>query len=223
MYHKVFKSLHKIIFLHSNDIIFASEIQVLSDQFSQFTPSNVIGISPMLSPYYREVLTENTYLSTHTDSPLGGPGQYQGYNVGVVLYSLKAMRESKEYEDYISQATAGDILDKYNLSVTTGAQDWLTALGFTSPRLIYPLPCQFNTQTTLQYFRPPWKTSFHQYHVCDNISNINIFHLDGCGPTPDDCNQGPSQRQEYQQLVFSFEEVMSTDLFWTILGMMRRF
>ena len=141
--------------------------------------------------------------------------------MGVVLYNLQAMRDSKEYEEYIDPATAGDVLDKYNMTYTTAAQDWLTAVGFSSPNLFYPLPCQFNTQTTLQFFRPPWKSTFHQYHVCDKISNIKIFHVNGWGPTPSDCSQEPwgiAPLHEYQQFVFSFVEVMNSEVFWAILG-----
>ena len=87
LYHMVFTSLKKIIFLDSEHLSFTSDIKLLDDQFTQFTPSQVIGLAPELSPYYKEVLTANSYLATHPGSPLGGPGKFQGYNVGVVLYT----------------------------------------------------------------------------------------------------------------------------------------
>ena len=42
---------------------------------------------------------------------------------------------------------------KYQLAATLAAQDWLTCLAWEQPELVYRLPCQFNRQTSLQYWR----------------------------------------------------------------------
>ena len=71
--------------------------------------------------------------------------------------------------------------------MTLAHQDWFTNLQWSQPSLFYILPCQFNTQTSVQYFRPPWEAEFESYHHCDNRSNILIIHRNGCGPHPAAC------------------------------------
>ena len=84
IYHKIFSSLDKIIFLDSKDLEFRIDVAELEDEFNKMNEREVIGIAADNSPHYRQSL--QTYISKHPHTDLGLPGQHQGYNSGVVLY-----------------------------------------------------------------------------------------------------------------------------------------
>ena len=80
-----------------------------------------------------------------------------------------------------------DLTKSYKYESTLAHQDWFTNLQWSQPSLFYILPCQFNTQTSVQYFRPPWEEKFSSFHHCDERSHILIIHRNGCGPNPAAC------------------------------------
>ena len=53
----------------------------------------------------------------------------------------------------------------------------LTSLsGWDHPEMFYILPCQFNSQTSVQYLKPPWEETFEEYHHCVDRTKIIIHH-----------------------------------------------
>ena len=90
LYHKKFSNLQKMIVLDI-DLIFQSSIQNLWTQLEMM--DRCIGVGPDLSPHYWHRL--RTFRTDHPDTLLGSPGQYQGYNTGVVLFNLHCMRNSQ--------------------------------------------------------------------------------------------------------------------------------
>ena len=54
----------------------------------------------------------------------------QGFNTGVVLFDLERMRESEEYNKYISETEVGRVMRKYGYHISLGDQDWFTNIGF---------------------------------------------------------------------------------------------
>ena len=195
-----------------------SDVQLLADQFEKFAPSQVIGLAPYLAPFYKDLLEKSLYFHNHPSSRLGEPGPTQGYNAGVVLFNLHAMRNSKEYEKELSPDNVRYLLAEYNIPKTLGAEGWYSMLGFRGSSFIFPLGCQFNAQTDLFLLQPRWLETFHLYHFCDNISNIKIVHNTGCGPTPMDCDHDFIHSKYYQRFIFSFVEIMDIDLFWIVIS-----
>ena len=48
--------------------------------------------------------------------------------------------------------------------------------GWDHPEMFYILPCQFNSQTSVQYLKPPWEETFEEYHHCVDRTKIIIHH-----------------------------------------------
>ena len=176
MYHGAFLKLDKLIYLDCSDIEFFDDVRLLVDQFSKMNQA-LIGVGLDKSPHYRDFL--GVFLKQNPGSALGLPGEKQGFNTGVVLFDLKRMRASRLYNKMISPQRVKEIQEKYKYKFTLGDQDWFTNLGWLHPELFYILPCKFNSQTSVQYLRPPWEETFQQYHHCDDHSNIVIFHRNG--------------------------------------------
>ena len=124
---------------------------MLYQQFAQFGPEQLVGVGYDLSPHYR--LNLEQYRRWHPASTLGDPGPTQGFNTGVVLYNLARMRESPEYNRLLSSEEVRRVMNKYGYTVSLGDQDWFTNIGFEAPHLFYRLPCQFNAQMSVQYWR----------------------------------------------------------------------
>ena len=176
MYHGAFLKLDQLIYLDCSDIEFFDDVRLLSDEFSKMNQA-IIGVGLDKSPHYRDFL--GGFLQQNPGSPLGLPGDKQGFNTGVVLFDLKGMRASRLYNQMISPEKVKEVQEKYKYKFTLGDQDWFTNLGWLHPELFYLLPCKFNSQTSVQYLRPPWEETFEQYHHCDDHSKIVIFHRNG--------------------------------------------
>ena len=98
------------------------------------------------------------------------------------------MRESILYNAYIAQDKVRSLMNKYSYKMSLAEQDWFTNLGISEPELFYNLPCQFNRQTSLALLTSDNMPEFFKTHHCDKPRNINIFHRNGCGPTPGSCH-----------------------------------
>ena len=133
------------------DLDIQSNIKLLYDQFAEFGPDNLIGVAHDLSPHYR--LNLEQFRRWHPDSSLGDPGWSQGFNTGVVLYHLARMRESLEYNTLLTGSEVSRVMYKYGYAVSLGDQDWFTNIGYEARELFYRLPCQFNAQVSVQYWR----------------------------------------------------------------------
>ena len=215
LYHLAFKNIPKMIFLDASDLLFLSDIKLLWEQFHKFSGENVIGLGPDLSPNYQDNL--KIYKTNHTQTKFGQPGKFQGFNMGVVLYDLDEMRRSKKYNSYLELSRTKEMIKKYVFHFTLAFQDWFTELGWESPELFYNLPCVFNVQVSMQFFRDPWKTVFHQYHHCEKPTNIRIYHHNGCGPSPEDCGNMPVSFKDFWPYVHFLVQVLDIDYFWKIL------
>ena len=80
---------------------------------------------------------------------------YKPFNLRpvVVLYNLARMRESEEYNRLLSAEEVKRVMRKYGYTISLGDQDWFTNIGYEAPHLFYRLPCQFNAQVSVQYWR----------------------------------------------------------------------
>ena len=215
LYHLAFKHIKRIIFLDASDLLFISDIKILHEQFGKFLGENIIGLGPDLSPNYHTNL--KVYRNKNPETNLGKPGKFQGFNMGVVLYDLEGMRKSRKYNKYLEVSRTKSMIEKYAFHLTLAFQDWFTEIGWESPELFYNLPCTFNVQVSMQFFKDPWKTVFHDYHYCDKPSNIKIFHKNGCGPSPEECNNPPALFSEFWPHVHFLVQVLDIESLWKIL------
>ena len=133
------------------DLDIQSNIKLLYQQFAEFGPDNLIGVAHDLSPHYR--LNLEQFRRWHPDSTLGDPGWSQGFNTGVVLYNLARMRESEDYNKLLTAEEVRRVINKYGYTVSLGDQDWFTNIGYEANQMFYRLPCQFNAQVSVQYWR----------------------------------------------------------------------
>ena len=46
------------------------------------------------------------------------------------MFDLERMRESEEYNKYISETEVGRVMRKYGYHISLGDQDWFTNIGF---------------------------------------------------------------------------------------------
>ena len=189
IYHLGFSALDKLLVIDGTDLEFHDDIKLLYDQFKHVTNGKLIGLGLDLSPNYYNQL--NNYRTINPTDPAGMPGETQGFNTGVVLYNLEAMRRSALYNRYISPAMVDMMIRKFQYDFTLAEQDWFTSLSFLHPDLFYVLPCKFNRQTSIQYLQPPWEQIFESFHECDPKLDVMVYHSNGCGPQPQACGVIP--------------------------------
>ena len=168
-----------------------------------------------LSPHYLTHL--NHFMETNPETYLGSPGRYQGLNTGVVLFNLERMRSSGEYNNLLTEESVDSLFRMFQMKMTVGDQDWFTLLSFHHPHLVTILPCQFNTQLSLQYWASH-RIIFSSYHHCP--TQAKVFHCNGCGPRPHNCgsDEGQYQVSEYGEHINLFIQVIQTQDFWAFLG-----
>ena len=218
LYYKAFSSLNKLIFIDITDLEFFSNIRELYQEFYKMSPDQVMGVGLELTPHYRKFLGKQ-YLDLHPDTDLGLPGPKQGLNTGVVLFRLDKMRSSDLFTDNVEAEAADQLIKRFMFNMTVGDQDWFTDLCWQHPSLFYILPCQFNTQTSLQYLRPPWEHQFDSYHHCDEKKNIKIVHRNGCGPKPQACGYNPEPDSEYwaDKKNHYYDIHLNVEFFWEFM------
>ncbi|XP_023325663.1 xyloside xylosyltransferase 1 isoform X6 [Eurytemora carolleeae] len=195
---------------------FTVDIKELYDEFTKLESSPaILGIGLDLSPHYFGYL--KSYIESHPGTDIGKPGKNQGLNTGVVLYRLDKMRVNELYNSFLNKQKIDYLVKKFGYPFALAEQDFFTNLGFMFPDLFHILPCQFNTQTSLQYLSSPFENIFKSYHYCDRKENIKIFHLNGCGPTPAQCggnNKSSTVYDKDHDLHFYHIEVQ---VFWEIM------
>lgn len=121
----------------------------------RFDPENLFGLAPELTPVYRNVLHKyrtkhNTSFGDYRQSSRkyndSHPGGYPGYNSGVLLLNLAAIRTSQTYRDVLNRTFVDGVARKYSFKGHLGDQDFYTILGYEHPELFRTLSCRFNRQ-----------------------------------------------------------------------------
>ena len=132
------------------------------------------------------------YRQQNPDTQIGEPGQFQGFNTGVVLYNLQRMRENEIYNQYVDNVDGilDKLAEKYLFRSHLGDQCFFTLLGFEHPEWFKVLPCSFNYQLdTSLAVQLAYRSIFDQYHNCTDIetsNDIKIYHGNGGTDIPDD-------------------------------------
>ena len=215
LYHLAFLAMDRIIFLDSTDLLFMSDVKDLDDLYRDMDSDAVMMIGLDLSPHYRVNLED--YIKTNPDTRLGLPGRYQGLNTGVALYALDKMRASARYNENLTPDKVEELFTRYQMKMSVGDQDWLTLLSFQEESLFSILPCQYNAQTSLQYWHL-FRATFSSYHQCGGPSTAKIVHFNGCGPEPQSCGSPPARIAEYREHINVVLQVIPMHNLWVFLG-----
>ena len=167
------KSLHRVIMLDV-DLKFTDDIKKLYRYFQLFNEENVMGIAREMQPVYRDFLSE--YRSENSETRVGEPGPdgLTGFNSGVMLLDLDAMRKSHLYNKLLNIKVIEQMIGEFHFRGHLGDQDLFTLMSFKYEQLFYILPCNWNRQLCTWFRDHGYADVFHQYHTCDG--DIKIWH-----------------------------------------------
>jgi len=153
------------------DIEVLCDLRKLWQHFQHFSPTQVMGVGLDQSPHYFSISSK--YREANPETNIGQAGDLtQGVNTGVALYSLAAMRASKEFKQQACAESQASLAEEFMLQGTVGDQDWVTLLAWHQPQLVYQLPCQFNVQTDQVYNTEKWADVWKDYRNCPNRTMI---------------------------------------------------
>lgn len=159
--------VHRVVKLDL-DILVRVSLTELHREFRHFLSGEVIGLAPDLQPVYYHLL--EPYRRANPGAVAGEAGQ-QGFNAGVALYDLDAMRRSRIYNEALEPTAIDALAVKYGFRGHLGDQDFYTLLGFEHPGLFHHLDCTWNRQlcSWWQTVRP---AVFEQFHACPGEPRI---------------------------------------------------
>jgi hypothetical protein len=158
------------------DLYLKKDIHLVFKEFDRFKPTALFGLAPELTPVYRHVLQAykvkhnstfgEYYHLKNISNIVPHPKGFQGYNSGVVLINLSAIRQSKEYSVIIKNETVQSLTSKYKFRGHLGDQDFYTLIGFEYPHLIQTLNCGFNRQLCVWWRDHGYRDVFDYYFKC---------------------------------------------------------
>lgn len=180
IFHRVF-DVPRILFIDL-DLEFEEDVAKLYAHFDCFESETLIGIGHDLQPQYR--VDFQSYIDAHpgTDVGLPRPGK-QGFNTGVMLMDLAAMRASRLYNELLTYEKLAPICAKYGFKGSLGHQDFFTLVGMEYPELFFVLDCTWNRQLDTGWSHTVNKTTFDAYHRCPG--KVRIYHANGGARLPE--------------------------------------
>lgn len=103
----------------------------------------------------------------------------QGFNTGVTLMNLEALRANSLYNSYVDNTSKlAELIAKYEFQGTLAHQDFFTLLGMEHEDLFYILDCSWNRQLdTSGLADEKFNKIFEDFHMCPEP--IKIFHANG--------------------------------------------
>ncbi|KAG2463442.1 XXLT1 xylosyltransferase, partial [Polypterus senegalus] len=116
------------------------------------------------------------YRRENPSSKVGDPppdGQ-PGFNSGVMLLDLEAMRHSELYNSLLEPKLLSHLADKYHFHGHLGDQDFFTMVGMEYPSLFHVLDCSWNRQLCTWWRDHGYADVFHLYFSCEKL--IKIYH-----------------------------------------------
>ncbi|TDH08649.1 hypothetical protein EPR50_G00099730 [Perca flavescens] len=183
MHHIMPESLTRIVQLDL-DLKYRTNIRDLFQEFDQFPPEAVIGIAREMQPVYRHTFwqyrKENPQTRVGDPPPDGRPG----FNSGVMLLDLGAMRDSALYNQLLEPSNVAKLADQYRFRGHLGDQDFFTMIGMEHPELFYSLACGWNRQLCTWWRDHGYGDVFQMYYRC--VGRVYIYHGNCNSPIPDD-------------------------------------
>ncbi|XP_076879540.1 xyloside xylosyltransferase 1 isoform X2 [Brachyhypopomus gauderio] len=182
--HRIMPAEMKRIVQLDLDLKFRSNIRDLFQEFRNFPPGAVIGIVREMQPVYR-----HTFWQYRRENPKSGVGDpppqgKPGFNSGVMLLNLHAMRLSPLYNQLLEPEQVGRLADRYHFRGHLGDQDFFTTVGMEHPGLFHLLPCGWNRQLCTWWREHGYGDVFQLYYRCDGP--VHIYHGNCNTPIPDD-------------------------------------
>ncbi|KAK9888921.1 hypothetical protein WA026_001141 [Henosepilachna vigintioctopunctata] len=185
--HRIAPKSQKHAILMDCDVFFKRDISLLFDEFQRFKDTALFGLAPELSPVYRHVL--KLYRSKHNNTTFGNyyhwnatsdpniphSRGFQGYNSGILLLKLDAIRSSEEFKFLLKKSAVQTLTERYNFKQGhLGDQDFYTLIGNEYPHLIQTLNCGFNKQLCTWWKENGYSNIFDNYARCDH--KIVVLH-----------------------------------------------
>ncbi|XP_014188681.1 xyloside xylosyltransferase 1 [Haplochromis burtoni] len=183
MHHIMPESLTRIVQLDL-DLKYRTNIRDLFQEFHRFPPGAVIGITREMQPVYRHTFWQYRKENPQTRVGEPPPDGLPGFNSGVMLLDLGAMRSSALYNKLLEPSNVAKLADQYRFRGHLGDQDFFTMIGMEHPELFYSLACGWNRQLCTWWRDHGYGDIFQLYYRCDGP--VYIYHGNCNTPIPDD-------------------------------------
>lgn len=183
LHHIMPKDITRIIQLDL-DLKFKTNIRELFEEFDNFLQYSVIGIAQEMQPVYRHTFWQYRHENPNTKVGSPPPDGLPGFNSGVMLLNLEAMRQSKLYNQLLEPSAIRQLAEKYHFKGHLGDQDFFSMIGMEHPELFYVLDCGWNKQLCTWWKDHGYADIFDQYYKCE--SQIKIYHGNCNTPIPED-------------------------------------
>uniref|UniRef100_A0A4W5RHG5 Xyloside xylosyltransferase 1 n=1 Tax=Hucho hucho TaxID=62062 RepID=A0A4W5RHG5_9TELE len=183
MHHIMPTDLQRIVQLDL-DLKYRSNIRELFLEFDHFPPGAVIGIAREMQPVYRHTFWQ--YRKENPQSRVGEPPPdgLPGFNSGVMLLDLGAMRTSALYNQLLEPRNVAQLADQYHFRGHLGDQDFFSMIGMEHPGLFHQLACGWNRQLCTWWREHGYGDVFQLYYRCEGP--VYIYHGNCNTPIPDD-------------------------------------
>lgn len=124
------------------------------------------------------------YRQEHPGTKVGDPPPdgLPGFNSGVLLLDLEAMRQSEQYNRLLEPAMVQQLASKFHFKGHLGDQDFFTLVGMEHPELFYVLDCTWNRQLCTWWRDHGYSDIFERYFRCDG--HVRIYHGNCNTPIP---------------------------------------
>ncbi|NWW04092.1 XXLT1 xylosyltransferase, partial [Oreocharis arfaki] len=166
------------------DLKYKTNIRDLFDEFDNFPEGAVIGIAREMQPVYRHTFWQYRRENPQTKVGEPPPDGLPGFNSGVLLLNLEAMRQSKLYNQLLEPTMVQKLTEKYHFKGHLGDQDFFTMVGMEHPELFHVLDCTWNRQLCTWWRDHGYSDVFHQYFQCEG--EVRIYHGNCNTPIPED-------------------------------------
>lgn len=166
------------------DLKYKTNIRDLFQEFDHFPPEAVMGITREMQPVYRHTFWQ--YRKENSQTKVGDPPPdgLPGFNSGVMLLDLGAMRSSTLYNRLLQPNHVAQLAEQYRFRGHLGDQDFFTMIGMEHPELFYPLACGWNRQLCTWWRDHGYGEVFQLYYRCDGP--VYIYHGNCNTPIPND-------------------------------------
>ncbi|XP_039197464.1 xyloside xylosyltransferase 1 [Crotalus tigris] len=164
------------------DVEYRANIRELFQEFDNFPEGAVIGIAQEMQPVYRHIFWQ--YRQENPGTKVGDPPPdgLPGFNSGVLLLDLEAMRQSEQYNRLLEPAMVQQLANKFHFKGHLGDQDFFTLVGMEHPELFYVLDCTWNRQLCTWWRDHGYSDVFERYFRCDG--HVRIYHGNCNTPIP---------------------------------------
>ncbi|KAL6469150.1 hypothetical protein MHYP_G00226740 [Metynnis hypsauchen] len=182
--HRIMPAEMKRIVQLDLDLKYKSNIRDLFQEFRHFSPEAVIGIVREMQPVYRHTFWQ--YRKENPKSRVGEPhpNGLPGFNSGVMLLNLEAMRLSALYNKLLEPERVAHLAEQYHFRGHLGDQDFFTMIGMEHPELFHQLACGWNRQLCTWWRDHGYGDVFQLYYQCDGP--VYIYHGNCNTAIPDD-------------------------------------